>query len=202
MPAQEIHLSPQQRRAALQGLDRNRLSQLTEQFGLEVEDRRVLGNHVNALVRSRSVDFAEVLGQLKREELQAICDALGLDRGGREKEVLIRRILGFGEPQQAELGLRPPPPPAAPQKFLRSRVHPGATVDRILLTDFPSYPVLCPPPELIQRFDDFAGPIWSRIHANMAENQTLAELRDTLLPKLLSGEIRIKDAEKQAGATL
>jgi type I restriction enzyme, S subunit len=117
MPAQEIHLSPQQRRATLQVLDRNRLSQLTEQLVLEVEDR-------------------------------------------------------------------------------------GATVDRILLTDFPSYPVLCPPPELVQRFDDFAGAIWSRIHANMAENQTLSKLRDTLLPKLLSGEIRIKDAEEQAGAAL
>jgi type I restriction enzyme S subunit len=55
-------------------------------------------------------------------------------------------------------------------------------------------------PGLIERFDDFAGPIWSRIHANMAENRMLADLRDTLLPKLLSGEIRLKDAEAQAGA--
>ncbi|HYO67518.1 MAG TPA: class I SAM-dependent DNA methyltransferase, partial [Archangium sp.] len=123
MPAQEIRLSPQQRRAALQVLDRNRLSQLTEQFSLEVEDRRVLENHINALVRSRSVDFAELLGQLKREELQAICDALRLDRGGREKEVLVRRILGLGEPQQAELGLRPPPPPlAAPEEPAPTKV--------------------------------------------------------------------------------
>src|SRR5690242_19281402 len=35
MPSQEIRLSPQQRRTALQVLDRNRLSQLTEQLGLE-----------------------------------------------------------------------------------------------------------------------------------------------------------------------
>jgi hypothetical protein len=41
MPSQEIRLSPQQRRAALQVLDRNRLSRLTEQLGPEVEDRRV-----------------------------------------------------------------------------------------------------------------------------------------------------------------
>lgn len=29
-----------------------------------------------------------------------------------------------------------------------------------------------------------------------AENQTLAQLRDTLLPKLMSGELRVRDAEK------
>ncbi|MFY0569574.1 hypothetical protein ACN28E_37905 [Archangium lansingense] len=70
------------------------------------------------------------------------------------------------------------------------------------LTDFPRYPVRCPLSELVHRFEGFAGPIWSRLHANMTENQTLAELRDTRLPKLLSGEIRIKDAEEQAGAVL
>ena len=32
------------------------------------------------------------------------------------------------------------------------------------------------------------------------ENQTLAQLRDTLLPKLMSGEIRVKDAEQEVGA--
>ena len=35
-----------------------------------------------------------------------------------------------------------------------------------------------------------------------AESRTLAELRDTLRPKLISGEIRIKDAEKLASAAL
>jgi type I restriction enzyme S subunit len=34
------------------------------------------------------------------------------------------------------------------------------------------------------------------IHHNQAESQTLAALRDTLLPKLLSGEVRVKEAEK------
>jgi hypothetical protein len=50
--------------------------------------------------------------------------------------------------------------------------------------------------------DDFAAPIWSRIHANMAESRTFAEIRDTLLPKLLSGELRVKDAEVKVGAVL
>ncbi len=34
------------------------------------------------------------------------------------------------------------------------------------------------------------------IEHNKHESRTLAQLRDTLLPKLISGELRIKDAEK------
>lgn len=90
-------IPPKIRRQALAALSRDRLSSLTEHFGLEVEDRRVLDQHVDALVRARAVDFAEVLGMLKREELQSICDALELDRSGKEKEVLVARILSGGE---------------------------------------------------------------------------------------------------------
>lgn len=45
--------------------------------------------------------------------------------------------------------------------------------------------------------------IWfQKIRMNVKENNTLAELRDTLLPKLMSGEIRIKDAEREVGAAV
>jgi len=73
------------------------LNELTNRFNLAVEDRRVLDQHIDALVRSRSLDFAEVLNTLKREELQAICGALGLDRSGREKDALVQRILSGPE---------------------------------------------------------------------------------------------------------
>ncbi|MFO0580246.1 MAG: restriction endonuclease subunit S [Polyangia bacterium] len=82
------------------------------------------------------------------------------------------------------------------QEFLRAHTQPGSTVDRILLKDFPDYPVLIPPKAMVERFDSFAAPIWARIHALVAESRTLASLRDTLLPKLLSGELRVRDAEK------
>jgi type I restriction enzyme S subunit len=45
-------------------------------------------------------------------------------------------------------------------------------------------------------FDDIAGPLHARFTSNLFKNQSLATLRDTLLPKLMSGEVRIKDAEK------
>lgn len=47
---------------------------------------------------------------------------------------------------------------------------------------------------------DVIDPMFERIAANDRESQTLVATRDLLLPKLMSGEIRIKDAEKIAGA--
>lgn len=93
---EEPRLSAKQRRLALEQLSRDRLAELTASFELDVEDRRVATAHIDALVRSRKVVFDDVLATLKRSELQVICDALGLDRSGREKEVLSSRILTLG----------------------------------------------------------------------------------------------------------
>ena len=39
----------------------------------------------------------------------------------------------------------------------------------------------------------------SKMGENEKQSRTLAALRDTLLPKLISGEVRVKDAEKFVG---
>ncbi len=87
-------LSAEQRRVALAALPRASLARLTEHFALLVADRRVADDHVDALVRARRVDFADLLAQLSRDDLKAACEALGLDGNGREKLPLIDRILG------------------------------------------------------------------------------------------------------------
>ena len=51
-------------------------------------------------------------------------------------------------------------------------------------------------------FQKLALPMFSKINCNQKENQTLTELRDTLLPKLMSGEIRVKDAEQEVEAAI
>lgn len=56
--------------------------------------------------------------------------------------------------------------------------------------------VLVPPPDVLMVFNRQAASILSAVLANQRESQTLAQLRDTLLPKLISGELRIKDAER------
>jgi type I restriction enzyme S subunit len=49
--------------------------------------------------------------------------------------------------------------------------------------------VAIPPPALIQAFTEMAKPMFDRINRNTEQSRTLATLRDTLLPKLLSGEL-------------
>jgi type I restriction enzyme S subunit len=51
--------------------------------------------------------------------------------------------------------------------------------------------VIVPPRELISKFDEAVAPMIKKIIANLKESRTLAALRDALLPKLLSGELRV-----------
>jgi type I restriction enzyme S subunit len=53
-----------------------------------------------------------------------------------------------------------------------------------------------PSPELVDLFYKKVGSIMDRIEFNLKEDRSLAELRDYLLPKLISGDIRIRDAKK------
>jgi len=54
--------------------------------------------------------------------------------------------------------------------------------------------IVIPPKPLIQAFTVVAKPLFDRINRNSEQSRTLATLRDTLLPKLLSGELRVADA--------
>ncbi|WP_114393504.1 restriction endonuclease subunit S [Oleisolibacter albus] len=63
-----------------------------------------------------------------------------------------------------------------------------------------AYPLFKPAHDAIwMRLGSIIDPMFKRIAANDAEAQTLAATRDLLLPKLMSGEVRVKDAEKQVG---
>ncbi|MDE5072668.1 MAG: restriction endonuclease subunit S [Trichodesmium sp. St5_bin8] len=55
--------------------------------------------------------------------------------------------------------------------------------------------VLTPSTKLVSVFDYIVQPIINKICHNLSESRTLANIRDTLLPKLMSGEIRVKEAE-------
>lgn len=55
---------------------------------------------------------------------------------------------------------------------------------------------ILPPSKLLEEYEQLACELFRRIHHINEESRTLAALRDTLLPKLISGELRIKDAEK------
>ena len=52
-------------------------------------------------------------------------------------------------------------------------------------------PILMPTDDVLSAFDDIASELTGRIFANCHESRTLAAMRDTLLPRLLSGEVRV-----------
>lgn len=86
------------------------------------------------------------------------------------------------------------------QRLLEKHTIHGATVNRIALKEFPRYPVLDPPGNVKAAFDAVAAPLWRRIHANQAVAQSLIDVRDTLLPRLISGQLRLPEAEALAAA--
>ncbi len=54
-----------------------------------------------------------------------------------------------------------------------------------------NYPITIPNELYLRKFKTFAEPIFSQIDLNRKENKRLSELRDTLLPKLMNGEIEV-----------
>lgn len=64
------------------------------------------------------------------------------------------------------------------------------------------YKLVNPPEVLAREFGKIVQPIFSRGSQTHRESRTLTALRDTLLPKLISGKLRVKDAEKIVGKTL
>lgn len=67
----------------------------------------------------------------------------------------------------------------------------GTRMPRTHWRDLCRFPVAIPPRELAARYHRAVEPLFERIRANVFASRTLADLRDTLLPRLLSGEIRV-----------
>lgn len=73
---------------------------------------------------------------------------------------------------------------------------------RVSRDAFDHYGLPIPPQEQLVAFADAVLPMFDRISSNHRHNRTLAGLRDALLPKLVSGEIRVPEAEEAAEAVL
>jgi len=75
----------------------------------------------------------------------------------------------------------------------------GSTFQEISKTNFRPLPVVVPSKHVLDAFVAATDPIYRCLVANLRESRSLEKLRDLLLPKLLSGEIRVKDAEQLIG---
>ena len=67
----------------------------------------------------------------------------------------------------------------------------GSTFEEISKSNFRDLSTKKPPKTLLEDFDKQASPIFKKIKTNQKQVQTLTQLRDTLLPKLMSGEVRV-----------
>ena len=76
------------------------------------------------------------------------------------------------------------------------RYSKGTKMPIISWKDFAEFTFLFPNNEIIEIFSKITSPIFEKILNNIDENYSLVELRDTLLRKLISGELRISDTSK------
>ena len=65
----------------------------------------------------------------------------------------------------------------------------GAVQPKISQANLRSIQVVIPPENLLTEYNHTVEPLFALIRANEEENKSLVALRDTLLPKLMSGEI-------------
>ena len=71
----------------------------------------------------------------------------------------------------------------------------GTTQQQLTVPDFQKTEILVPSVEILFSFTSTVEPLFEKIWANQVENEKLASIRDTLLPKLLSGEIDISNID-------
>jgi type I restriction enzyme S subunit len=76
----------------------------------------------------------------------------------------------------------------------------GTTVNMLPPDGVQQPQIIVPPEALVQAFDELAIRIETRREGMVIESRTLAALRDALLPKLISGELRVRDAERKAAS--
>ena len=77
---------------------------------------------------------------------------------------------------------------------LKQRTH-GSVFDTITRDTLTGVSVIYPTTAVINAFEEAIAPVMERLKENLKQAQTLAQLRDTLLPKLISGQLRLPEAQ-------
>ena len=72
----------------------------------------------------------------------------------------------------------------------------GSTQPLVTQTDLKNQRIVIPKENILIFYWQNAHPMFEKIDKNIAESRALASLRDTLLPKLISGELRVPDTEQ------
>ena len=112
------------KRAILAELTSHELRDAIGGYGLEVEDRRVRAQLVDALARSRKARVEQILQGLSRDRLKELCRGFGLADSGRKKADLVARLVGpTGAAKEGGT-----PAPAADSGSAVSELEPAASL--------------------------------------------------------------------------
>lgn len=71
----------------------------------------------------------------------------------------------------------------------------GSAQPKFNKTDFKNLPIFLPPDDLLEQFHQIVKPMFELINENNTENQALTRTRDTILPRLMSGELDVSDID-------
>jgi len=77
-------------------------------------------------------------------------------------------------------------------QYLTNRTR-GAAYPAVNVIDFKNALILYPSPKILEKFDEYTSPLLFLIHTLKEENFILKQTRDLLIPKLISGEINVRD---------
>jgi type I restriction enzyme S subunit len=72
----------------------------------------------------------------------------------------------------------------------------GSVFPNLSSEDIKSFRVVVPPPPIAKLYCELVAPLDQRIWHNVLENRVLSTLRDALLPKVISGELRVRQAKR------
>ena len=75
----------------------------------------------------------------------------------------------------------------------------GTVFGAITRKQFETLKIIEPTPDAVRAFDELVGPIDRYIRHNIARSRNLTRIRDALIPKLVSGEVRLENAETVIG---
>lgn len=122
-------------------------------------------------------------------------------------DFLEENVVGWGSTEYIVLRPRAPLPPIYAYCLARTAEFRDYAIQnmsgtsgrqRVPPTAMDHFIVAVPNSETATAFGDIVQSLFNHVRAGMSESRKLAEMRDYLLPKLLSGEVRVRDAEHAA----
>ena len=83
------------------------------------------------------------------------------------------------------------------QKFDFDSLNRGSTQPLLTQSDLKAQLVILPPGNVLKHFDDWTTRLFDSKEKKREESRALATQRDALLPKIVSGEVRVVDGSNQ-----